>query len=177
LASPSASASWRSAAGRCRSTLGCSQGKPNTHLQQGELRFLLVLRLPGVPSGDGASCLGPTAVTGFFPGAGVVTEPPAMSGNAGMPRWMASPWRRRAASIWASLSSVPCWLRRSRRNPAVYGRRSGAGVVPAARTHPGSRSLPAGRALGPSRDWRSRAGAAGPVAPARSSAGGKHARR
>lgn len=33
-----------------------------------------------------------------------------MSGNAGMPGWTASPWRRRAAWTWASLSSVPVRL-------------------------------------------------------------------
>jgi len=33
-----------------------------------------------------------------------------MSGNAGRPSWTASPWRRRAAWIWASLSSVPARL-------------------------------------------------------------------
>ena len=33
-----------------------------------------------------------------------------MSGNAGMPSWIASPWRRRDASIWVSLSSVPARL-------------------------------------------------------------------
>src|SRR6266571_4008423 len=38
------------------------------------------------------------------------TERPAMSGNAGMPRWTACSWRCRAVSIWASLSSVPARL-------------------------------------------------------------------
>jgi hypothetical protein len=33
-----------------------------------------------------------------------------MSGNAGMPSWIASALRRSAASIWASLSSVPARL-------------------------------------------------------------------
>jgi integrase len=38
------------------------------------------------------------------------TERPAMSGNAGMPRWVAWSWRRKVASIWASLSSAPARL-------------------------------------------------------------------
>jgi integrase len=46
----------------------------------------------GVPSGAGGA------------------ERPAMSGNAGMPRWTACSWRCRDASIWASLSSVPARL-------------------------------------------------------------------
>jgi hypothetical protein len=41
---------------------------------------------------------------------GPETERPAMSGNAGMPRWTAWSWRCRVASIWASLSSVPARL-------------------------------------------------------------------
>src|SRR5487761_1232584 len=38
------------------------------------------------------------------------TERPAMPGKAGMPRWTACSRRRREASIWASLSSVPARL-------------------------------------------------------------------